>query len=426
MRFRPMIVSIHRWMGLTMTAFLIVVGLTGSLLAFYSELDKSLNPQLYPKLRPYMARLSMAELAERAEEIAPQARVASVYLRERERAEIRVQPKADSDSPGFAELPFDTLLLEPYTGRELARYTWGDIRQGTVNLMPFIYRLHYELALGPFGGWLVGIVALVWTLDCFAGLYLTLPAPSREMGFAAVASAWRRWRGAWRIKWAGGFYRINYDIHRAGGLWLWIALLIFAWSGVYMNLGDTVYAWVTRSLFDYRPSWEVLANRPPASDGPELSWREAEATLRRLSEQQSELYGVKPLEPITLRYWVGKSAYSYQFRSDRDVQDRGGVTEVIADSRSGKLLAFQLPTGMRAGNTISSWLYALHTANFLGLPYRLFVCILGMAVAALAVTGLFIWQKKRRARKERVSRKACHRSIDAEAPHIGRSLPHNG
>ena len=38
---------------------------------------------------------------------------------------------------------------------------------------------------------------------------------------------WNRWRPAWRIKFNAGAYRINFDIHRAFGLWTWANALIF-------------------------------------------------------------------------------------------------------------------------------------------------------------------------------------------------------
>lgn len=53
----------------------------------------------------------------------------------------------------------------------------GDLSQGLENLMPFVYKLHFALALDEVGGWILGITALVWTPDCFVGFYLALPAP---------------------------------------------------------------------------------------------------------------------------------------------------------------------------------------------------------------------------------------------------------
>jgi uncharacterized iron-regulated membrane protein len=35
-------------------------------------------------------------------------------------------------------------------------------------------------------------------------------------------------------------------------------------------------------------------------------------------------------------------------------------------------------------------------ANVWGLPYKIFVCVLGLVIVMLAVTGVLIWLKKRR------------------------------
>jgi len=114
-------VLVHRYAGLYMACFLIVAGLTGSLIAFYVE------PRRNPATgEPYV-------------------------------------------------LDFTELYLDPYSGEELGRRRFGEISQGVVNLMPFIYRFHYSLALGEIGTWLLGIAALIWTLDSFVGFYLTLP-----------------------------------------------------------------------------------------------------------------------------------------------------------------------------------------------------------------------------------------------------------
>lgn len=44
---RALFVWLHRWTGLLMAAFLIIVGLTGSLLAFWGEYHW-LTPELFP------------------------------------------------------------------------------------------------------------------------------------------------------------------------------------------------------------------------------------------------------------------------------------------------------------------------------------------------------------------------------------------
>ena len=70
----------------------------------------------------------------------------------------------------------------------------------------------------------------------------------------------------------------------------------------------------------------------------------------------------------------------------------------IDDTDDGSLKLVLLPTGQFSGNTITSWLIALHDANVFGLPYRIFVSALGLVIAMLSVTGVYIWWKKRKAR----------------------------
>ena len=43
------------------------------------------------------------------------------------------------------------------------------------------------LGIDRWGVWLMGVVALVWTVDCFSGLYLTLPPPRRTRTKAVSA-----------------------------------------------------------------------------------------------------------------------------------------------------------------------------------------------------------------------------------------------
>lgn len=375
-----------------MAGFLIIVGLTGSLLAFYSELDRAINPKLYPAIRE-AARLDIAALADRAAVLANDATVTTVYLREAERAEVRISGVEHAD----------TLLIDPYTGAELARYTWGDIGQGRINIMPFIYRLHFELALGDVGLWTLGIIALIWTLDCFVGFYLTLPAHRKSSNHK---SWWRRWRPSWRVKHSAGVARFNFDLHRASGLWLWPVLLVFAWSSVYMNLYDTVYTWTTRALFEYHPAWTEIPPQTVKPPTQRLSWHDALHAAESLLQQEAEKRNIKIIAPVSLRYSEEQNVFSYRVRTDRDIQTRRGITELDFDAHSGELRLLLLPTGQYTGNTITNWLYALHMANAFGFFWKIVVCVMGLAITMLSATGVYIWFKKWRARSISKQRRA--------------------
>ncbi len=55
----------HRWLGLTLAAFLVMAGLTGTLLAFNDSIDASLNSRLF-RVQPRGQKLSPLEVRERA------------------------------------------------------------------------------------------------------------------------------------------------------------------------------------------------------------------------------------------------------------------------------------------------------------------------------------------------------------------------
>jgi uncharacterized iron-regulated membrane protein len=268
-----------------MAFFLVVAGLTGSLLAFYHELDAWLNPHLYTvRALPGQTVLDPYALRARAEALVPQGRVDEVSFAPRApdaAFETRVKPRIDPATGRPYELEFDRLFLDPYTGALLGKRLWGEVSLAPENLMPFLYTLHFRLALpGSIGTWLFGIAALIWTLDCFVGFYLTLPrrkSPSVPLfqrgkkipiekdatvipplkkggrgGFLA------RWKPAWQVKRS----RVNYDLHRAAGLWTWAMLFVFAWSAVYFNLGDQVYRPVMGLLFTMEDDSRALPARP--------------------------------------------------------------------------------------------------------------------------------------------------------------------
>lgn len=391
MKIRPFWVLAHRYVGLAMTVFLIIVGLTGSLLAFYAELDRAVNPSFYVDAdgrRP----LDFDVLIEKAEGYAPQAQIRSLWFTPNA-ANLSVAPRADPSTGQPYALDYDQLILDPYTGAELGRRTWGAISEGTINLMPFLYKLHYDLALDDAGMWILGITALVWTLDSFVGFYLTLPA----FGASAASQPWpKRWQRSWSIKWRGSSFRINYDLHRAGGLWLWLALLIFAWSSVYMNLADTVYQKVMQTVSDFHEPWSDMPSLERPLENPALSLKEAYRLGQQRFAEASIEHGFKIEAPSAVWYNAERGFYALGVRSDKDFQDKNGQTRLVLDANSGEQKMLLLPSGQYNGTTITSWLSALHMANVFGLPYRVFVCILGLSIVTLSVTGVVIWLRKRR------------------------------
>jgi uncharacterized iron-regulated membrane protein len=400
---RSVSLVVHRYVGLVMTVFLVVAGLTGSLLAFYRELDGALSPSLLRVSPPALGArpLDPIELRERLEAALPVGSfVGNIPLLSKpgEAVELEVEyVPADATKD-------NAFFVDPYTGRVLGSRRYADLSQGIRNLMPFVYRLHYSLALGTVGTYLFGVVALLWTVDCFVGAYLTFPLHSaaRSPGTAPRGGA-RRWLNRWKPSWllrASKLFSLVFTWHRASGLWVWAALLVFAWSAVGLNLHE-VYEPVMQLAFGMEePASQRLPKLEQPRPEPVLSWYEARSTGQRLMAERAKSSGFEVIEAYRLGYEPELGAFRYRVRSSLDVSDRYPSTAVWLDGDSGNLIAFDAPTGESTGRTLTTWLYQLHFGAVAigGMPYRIFVCLMGVAVTLLSVTGLWIWLRKRNKR----------------------------
>ena len=387
-----------------MAFFLIVAGLTGSVLAFYHELDSWLNPESHHVSVQNQPMLDSFTLREKALALEPHAQNNFVGLdRQPDQVyEAFVIPLTDPATNKPYELGYSSIRLNPYNG-ELIGFNkdegfWPLNRH---NILPFIYSLHYSLALGEVGVWLFGIAALIWTIDCFVSTYLTFPLNLRRYQASNVISKnswWSRWKPSWLVKWRASVFRVNFDLHRAGGLWTWAMLFVFAWSSVLLNLGQQIYAPVMKQFFEMTdgkifPVPNLQQSRPD----PVIDFRTAYQTCQRLMGVQAQQKGFKVLEERSVGYDPAKGLYLYTVKSDYDI-GKTGRTMLWLDGISGTFVELYLPAGQKAGDTITIWLQDLHMAHVWGLPFQIFVSLMGLVVAMLSITGVYIWFKKRQAR----------------------------
>ncbi len=393
---RNIFILIHRYVGLVMAVFLVIAGLTGSLITFYHELDTAINPSLM-KVEPPHENAQLMNPFQLREEVArqlPGAVIGRVPL-EQKPNEATVYYVDWEDENTTKD---DTWFVNPYTAEILGSRTYGDITQGVKNLMPFIYRLHYSLALGTVGSYIFGIIALLWTIDCFVGAYITFPPPSQKK---RTPKEWLyRWKPSWMVR-ANKLFAFVFTFHRASGLWVWAMLFVFAWSSVGLNLKE-VYNPVMKAAFGMeKPIYQQIDELEKPLYNPKISWEAAYTFSQKHMEDQAQQNGFKILEERGLRYYSTRGYYLYNVRSSLDISEKYPNTAVYLNATTGALLAFDAPTGQNAGKTVTKWLYHLHWADikYLGLPYRIFVTLLGIVVAFLSVSGVWIWLKKRRKKK---------------------------
>jgi uncharacterized iron-regulated membrane protein len=393
-------VLVHRYIGLVMAFFLIVAGLTGMVLAFYLELDDWVNRDIMQVEPPTLDAklLSPLVLRGKVQQQFSDAWVNSVNLQVKENhaSIFALRSPQDPQHQHITSFIYDEAFVNPYTGKVIAARKWGDISQGMINFIPFIYTLHFELALGNIGAYVFGIVALLWTIDCFVGAYLTFPA-SRKDKSKPYASWAKRWQKSWKVRWNKGTFKLNFDLHRAGGLWIWVMLLIVAWSSVGFNLNQ-VYSPAMSAVFDFQAVDEKILTLKKPQSYPLLDFDNALVKAGQLMQAEAKSKDFTIIHSERLSYDPYRAVYQYRVKSSLDINEKVGQTAIYIDANTGKQLAIFLPSTKASGDTVNGWLMYLHTAKVWGLAFQIFVFFVGLMVTVLSVTGVYIWWKKTKAR----------------------------
>ncbi|MDP8568001.1 PepSY-associated TM helix domain-containing protein [Methylophilus aquaticus] len=401
-------VRLHRYAGLTIALFLVVAGVTGAVIAFYDPLDQMMNPQLYEVSDGDKRRQVIDPLVLRERLLAtyPEIQIQWVPLRPAEGQAIRfsITPAINPSTGAPYQLAYDELFVNPYTGNTQGRRMSGNISDGVENLVPFMLKLHSQLALGQVGAYLMGVIGLLWTIDCFIGACLTFPRktrqPSPKKNKVSQFFIWlKRWLPAWKLRiYSTNRYKLNFDLHRALGLWTWAMLFVLAWSSVAFNLNREVYQPVMHLLFETQKIRPALIRQLQPNYHPQLSYADARSAATTYLNASNPLH-LRQVQPFGMSYLPKLSVYQYRFVSNRDIRSSRGNTRLFIHADTGEIVDVYIPLGKTSGDTFTTWMRTLHMADCWGIPFKMFISVMGIVVSMLSVTGLVIWSRKRQARR---------------------------
>jgi len=381
----------HRYVGLAIAGYLLIAALTGSIIVFERELDAALNPDLFTTRSTGTGPIPLDRLVAAIERDG-RARVSAVELPAGlgSAAIFRVSPASADRS-----IDHDQVFVNPETGDVLGRRLWGGCCFARRQIAPFLVHFHYSLHLpGNIGLTLMGIVGLLWFLDSFTGLALAWPRGGR---------GWAGWRLAMSIKRGARGYRRHLDLHRAGGVWLWLLLATMAFTSIAVTFGEeivqplvTLVSPPSPSVFD-RPA-------PPPGRLVDISYQgaidRAEASAAQVMRHPRAVYASHSPGMAMFRIAVADGG--------GDPRDGLGPSWFNIDDRDGTVRSTELMAGGTAGDTFLQAQLPTHTGRIGHLPGRILVSLFGLAIAMLSATGMLIWWKKRRGRTSApIARAAC-------------------
>ena len=391
---RSLLVLMHRWAGLFLAVFLFISGFTGAIISWDHELDEWLNPQLF-KAQSEGDPVSSLALAERLEAADPRLLVTWLPLavEQGHNLGLGVGPRLDPATGKAFDLDFNQVALDPVNGEMRGARMWGEISLSRENLLPFLYKLHYSMHLPDgfgieIGVWFMGILAIVWAIDCVVALWISFPS----------SSAWAK---SFSFRWQQGGSKLTFDLHRSGGVWVWGVLLIVAVTAVSMNLNQEVMRPLVSLFSPLTPSPFTRTPNPP--DEPIEPLVSRQRILQLATAEAKELGWAKP--PGGIFYVPEIGVYGVTFFEPGDEHGDGGLgnASLFFEGKDGAPAGARIPGNGSAGDIFLQAQFPLHSGRILGLPGRIMISIMGLLVAMLSVTGVLIWQKKRWARMRMIT-----------------------
>jgi uncharacterized iron-regulated membrane protein len=250
---RKALFQIHLWSGIGAGLYILIIGLTGSVLVYRVEIMRYVTP------KPIIAvasgeRLTDDQLKEAAARAYPDFSVVNLFRARNKDQAVDIWMKRGTE--------LKQRLFDPYTARDL-----GDTVPASIKSVSWILNLHDNLLAGPTGRLVNGIGAIVTIVLAVTGLVIWWPGI-------------RKWRRSLFIHRKVGWKRFNWDLHSALGIWSVLFVLLFGITGAYLcfpgpfgnaadaiqpmteaNAGrrtvDTVTYWLARSHFGRFGGWST-------------------------------------------------------------------------------------------------------------------------------------------------------------------------
>jgi uncharacterized iron-regulated membrane protein len=354
---RRALFQVHLWVGIVLSLYCVLIGVSGSVLVFEDELAEWSYPNWMKTTGSIqlITAKSVSRASETIQSANPSWHLGYLY------------------SPGVRGTNYVGVLSQ--AGKY--RYAFAsshDFRalggmpldQGWLN---WVADLHFRLLGGPIGFIVNGIGALCLLILCLSGIVIWWPGVQKWTR-ALTVNFGRRWR------------RINFDLHSAIGFWTIAIMALWALSGVYFVWPQAFVSAVSvfsKSTNASAPQIKLDAGSSAVRELPLETWIAAGLESDPTARIQAISFGEKQ-EPSAVMLTHG------------DGHDFLHTTWVYVDPHNKKIVGF-----WRTGEnkTVGDWfiwlLEPLHFGTYWGMGVKILWAALGIMLPLLSVTGVLMY-----------------------------------
>ena len=263
---RRALFQIHLWTGIGVGLYVLMISISGSAIVFRREITRlAWSPPAVTPAGPLMTVEVLSAAAKKAYPRFENFRV--TFSKDPARAAVVTMTRGQRTR----ERAFD-----PYTGKDLA-----DVGTDEPTLLNWLVKLHDDLLGGQTGRLVNGAGALLLTILCLTGAVIWWPGTTR----------WWRSLIVWRKV---GWKRFNWDLHSAMGFWMFLFVLMWGISGIYLSYADPFV-----NLVDYLQPPDPNSIEPRSGDDF-LAWLARIHFGRAYGTSVKWLYVVLGLVPAVL------------------------------------------------------------------------------------------------------------------------------
>jgi len=377
-KIRKAIFLIHKWVGVVVALYILLMSLTGVSLVFHDELSAWLCPS--PKISVQAERTSFSDIVRNSEKEFLGYKVTGLIVSHENTHPVDVFTATKDGKKIHCE-------VDPFTGKVLGVKKENDV-------LKFLRDLHFNLLNGKTGRIANGVGAA-----CLFTLVVT-----------GLVVWWRgitNWLDGFRLPLKGSLKRVVWNLHSVLGIWLLPVLLVWSISGFYFGFPE----FFEKNLNAIVPvsSQKKLAEPDDNDSNPEQSPKVSVAIpidrfVEIAKKQSSSRFFVERIaypdkRRKSVRVWLSDSEYA---------DPNNPRTQVFLDPNSGKVLAVSTSEKPPMGDLIIQLLINIHFGRFLGTISKTAWLLIGLTPAVLSITGLFLfahgiaYRKAKRAESSRL------------------------